>query len=378
MAFQTAYKLVRVTCLYWAALWQFLRLARYEEVTLFGEDTWAKVQVYSLALIFRMWGRPHYRSATFQQDMLDNLRNVAIPGSGIPLSVFCHSYYVCMWFVVFANPFVCFLGAVNKCRRDYAAAAAAAAPRWLSFAENLADHYEKHLLHPDDWFSFWRLNCRLTSAQSLLTQTPGFAYENKWKFLLDGRRKGVPVSPFLEVEDMVCKHMNVEGGMGIHFFKNALHGGDWIIQEKYGNAAWLNALLPAAAPLSTMRVITASTFALAKDAAAADSGAEAIPSAALGKRASAYVTSSTAVLRLGRANAATDHSSVLFDVDMSSGRIGKGLDNSHWYRLGLHHVPTCPWLPLEETHTKHPDPPYTPVLGQFVPGMKEALDICVQ
>jgi hypothetical protein len=31
---------------------------------------------------------------------------------------------------------------------------------------------------------------------------------------------------------LVCKNKNIEGGMGIHFFKNAAFGGDWILQEK--------------------------------------------------------------------------------------------------------------------------------------------------
>jgi hypothetical protein len=50
--------------------------------------------------------------------------------------------------------------------------------------------------------------------------------------------------------------------MGIHFFKNAAKGGDWILQEKINNAKWVNDLLPANPPLSTMRVITCSTWSL--------------------------------------------------------------------------------------------------------------------
>ena len=34
-------------------------------------------------------------------------------------------------------------------------------------------YYEDHLLHPDDWFSLWRMNCRLVSYHSLVTQAPG-------------------------------------------------------------------------------------------------------------------------------------------------------------------------------------------------------------
>ena len=34
----------------------------------------------------------------------------------------------------------------------------------------------------------------------------------------------------------MCKNKNIEGGMGIHFFKNAAFGGDWILQEKMVNS----------------------------------------------------------------------------------------------------------------------------------------------
>lgn len=50
--------------------------------------------------------------------------------------------------------------------------------------------------------------------------------------------------------------------MGIKFFDNASHGGEWIIQEAYTNSKELAKLLPKSAPLSTFRVITASTLGL--------------------------------------------------------------------------------------------------------------------
>ena len=46
--------------------------------------------------------------------------------------------------------------------------------------------------------------------------------------------------------------------MGIHFFRNAMDGGDWIIQEQLENSTFLATLLPENAPTSTFRVITAS------------------------------------------------------------------------------------------------------------------------
>jgi hypothetical protein len=55
-----------------------------------------------------------------------------------------------------------------------------------------------------------------------------------------------------------CPVSNV-GGMGIHVFKNFAHGGEWVIQPALSNSAELSRFLPPGAPLSTLRVVTAST-----------------------------------------------------------------------------------------------------------------------
>lgn len=167
--------------------------------------------------------------------------------------------------------------------------------------------------------------------------------------------------------------------MGIQFYKNALHGGEWILQERMKNADWISELLPPNAPLSTMRVITASEWALSRNAPATSIFKDAaVPCSDLGEAASKYIYPCTAVLRLGRAGASTDHSSVLFDIDMGTGEIRKGLSNAHWYRLGLQNITSCPWLPSVQTHTRHPDAPYPEVLGRKVPDIHMAIDICVQ
>eukprot|EP01041_Mallomonas_annulata_P011699 gene11699-24508_t len=242
---------------YYHALFEFIVLKRkYKDSTIFDNDLRAKVQVFSLSLIFTMWSVPHYRSKTFQHDLINNLQNVAIPGTGIPLSYFCYSYWTCLFLILVINPFVCFLGAVNKAfqldnKDDY-----------VTMLSKISQNYIDHLLHPSDWFSYWQLNCRLTSYASLITKHIEFQQENKWTFLTDGKRLKVPVTPFLDIETIVCKNINIEGGLGIHFFKNAAHGGDYIIQSKLKNAEWLKKLLPPTAPLSTMRIITTSTWQL--------------------------------------------------------------------------------------------------------------------
>ena len=187
---------------------------KYNEVKLFTGDDWARVQLYSLGLIFRLWNLPHYRTKSLQQDMIDNLRNVAIPGTGIPLSIFCQHWILCLLFVTIVNPIICICGAINKVRLDINR------PANVEYtAGKILAHYSKHLLHPDDWFSFWRLNCQVVSYHSHVRQSPDYKQEDKWTFLKDGRSAGVPVSPFMDIASIVCKNKNVEGGMGIHFYE---------------------------------------------------------------------------------------------------------------------------------------------------------------
>lgn len=134
------------TSLYWTVFYSFMGGTSYSNETSFGNDVWAKVNVFSLALIFKLWSKEHYRSPNFQTDMINNLQNVAIPGTGIPLSYFCYNWHVCLFFVVILNPIICFFGGINKARHE--------ASSIESFLVNALENYVKFLLHPDDWFSF--------------------------------------------------------------------------------------------------------------------------------------------------------------------------------------------------------------------------------
>eukprot|EP01033_Poteriospumella_lacustris_P000995 gene995-718_t len=254
-------QIIGVLLQYWICLAQFVFAKKaYSECVLFPQDKHARVQIFSLALIFRLWAEPHYRSASFQQDVLDNLKNVAVPGTGVALSWFCHSKLTAMFFVFLLNPLICFLGAINQAQHSRTTDS-------IHELIHLIDvHFTRNLLHPDDWFSLWRMNCRLVSYHSLVTGSTDYKMEDKWTFLVAGKALNVPVSPYDDTtEALVCKNKLIEGGMGIHFYRNAAFGGDWILQERLQNAAWLNALLPANAPLSTMRVITTSSFTLSED-----------------------------------------------------------------------------------------------------------------
>jgi hypothetical protein len=77
-----------VTFFYFYTLYQYIFQGKsYSQCTTFPKDTWARVQLFSLSLIFKLWSKPHYRSATFKQDMIDNLSNVAIPGVILLLNI---------------------------------------------------------------------------------------------------------------------------------------------------------------------------------------------------------------------------------------------------------------------------------------------------
>jgi hypothetical protein len=307
----------------------------------------ARIRLYTLASEFYMYAKPHYRKASYGEDLVDNLRNVAIPGTGLPLSWFASSRIVAFGFCMTAIPAVSFVASLHQ---------------WLKtgFKSSILAEYKTRLLAPDDWFSYWRLNSNVAAMHALLNEVPpGYEMENKWTFLREGRARGVPISPYLDTPAIVVKHKNEEGGMGIYFYKNATDGGDWILQERILNSKWVSSLLPPNPPLSTFRVITQSRASLHLERPATFED----------------ITALSCVFRAGRKGAATDHDSILFDVDVKTGMINGGTTNAHWYRLGLHEIlpGRCPWRSTHG-HTHHPDG-QIPVSGNTVPDIRGMLDL---
>jgi len=326
--------IAKTLILFWRSVGFFLRGGSYKEAPAWFQElpSHAKVHLYSLSLIFEIWGQPHYRNGTFQEDMVKNLRNVAVPRTGIPLSYFCHSKLMALAFVLLAYPIIALIAALHVVR-------VAISKNGDSYEVALAsgvEAFKEQLLTPRDWFSLWRLNCRLASYHSGKTNAEGYKMEDKWTFLVDAEKEEVPISPCMKVGEIVVKDRNEEGGMGIHFFKNANRAdGHWIIQEKLDNDDFVASMLPENAPLSTFRVITASR------------------GGGLQHSADNMVAALSCVFRAGRANAKTDHSSIIFDIDTRTGVIGKGTTNSHWYQLGAKGLFTQ-WT-SEKTMTHHPD-----------------------
>mmetsp|Transcript_12491 Transcript_12491/g.26780 ORF Transcript_12491/g.26780 Transcript_12491/m.26780 type:complete len:403 (+) Transcript_12491:267-1475(+) len=315
---------VEETKMFYRCVRYFLQGGKYSACPFFKEQLETRVQLFSLCLVFDLWNKDHYRNGTFQDDMKKNLRNVAIPGTGIPLSLFALHKSLALFFLFVLYPLCALAAAINLGRRDMSV---------------VCKEYRLQLLKPTDWFAFWRLNCALASYHASTTNEEDYKLEDKLTFLQVAQEKGIAVSPFMDIPAIICKHRNEEGGLGYMCYSNAVSGGDWIIQEILENDKTISPLLPKKAPLSTFRVITISTHGENK------------------------VIPLSCVWRAGRSGAITDHSAILFDVDVQKGVFKKGVTNQHWYQLGLTKIFKTNWT-TEHNFTKHPD------TGKMITGEK--------
>jgi|ERR1712086_83234 len=331
----------------------FLLGGSFQGCPFLKESPQAQAQLYSLCTVLWMWDRPHYRTGSYRDDMLTNLRNVAVPGTGIPLSLVAWSKAIGVLFLIIVYPIIAVVAGLRK--------------GGLS-VQNATQCYSEQLLCPQDWFSFWRLNCVVASYHAVVNQPKGFDMEDKWTFLVEAKKADIPVSPWLEDHTLVIKDKNEEGGMGIHFYKNAIHGGDWIIQKRLSNDDFVQSLLPEQCPLSTIRVITSSRGGLRQGMSGKSAPLPGSPQLE-------DVTALSCVFRAGREHALTDHSSILFDVDLETGTILKGTTNMHWYQLGLDKLATTPWICLDHTITEHPDTGVR-VTGAVIPNIEGVRKLC--
>jgi len=311
---EAAAAMLETTREFWGAALYFLRGGSFTSCEYFEASMRARVHVFGMCLHILLWSESHYRHGTFKDDLQKNLRNVAVPKTGVPLSVFAVARPFAIVFLFVLYPLACLAAALHAAGRN---------------ASRVQEEYKKQLLTPTDWFSFWRLNCALASLHSLKTKEEAYELEDKLKFLLTAEEKKIAVSPIMDTPAIICKHRNEEGGLGYQFYSNALNGGDWIIQEVLKNEEPIKSLLPDNSPLSTFRVITIST--LEKN--------EIIPL--------------SCVWRAGLAGAQTDHSAILFDVDVENNVFKRGTTNSHWYRLGWRAF-GAGWT-SEHNISEHPD-----------------------
>ena len=66
----------------------------------------ARMHLYTLASAFYLYHKPHYRKPSYKEDIVDNFANVAIPGTGLPLSLFVWNKPLAFGLVCTASPIV--------------------------------------------------------------------------------------------------------------------------------------------------------------------------------------------------------------------------------------------------------------------------------
>jgi hypothetical protein len=365
------WKLVFHACLlYYRALWLiFVTKGSYEDMRkLFGASKakermsaeeehrlFAAIWLHQIGLNFELWSKPHYRADSLQVDLIANFSNIAFPGTGISMGWVCRSKMLAMLYLFVCHPIVIFFASIFITRS----------------AIHCNDRvfggvFCEELLCPKHWFALWRINSTLVAKHhNAHEDTPvvqkEYNYENKWDFLelalketKSTQKQSFKVTPIIShVQEMVCKHKNIEGGMGIHMFKNAVHGGDWILQERLYNCDELQALLPADAPLSTFRVLTMID-----------------PTAESSQKA---YKAMTFVFRAGRAGKDTDHSSVLYAVDPDTLKILDGKMFSNWYQVGKAGFSN---LLSKQQLQLHPDTQQE-LCGKKLTCAKDAVKMCV-
>jgi hypothetical protein len=360
--------------LYYRALWlMFIGKGSYDDMrNLCGAPREAKlvetmskdqesrlskaVWLHTLALNFELWSKPHYRADSLRDDLAANFSNIAFPGTGFCMEWVCFCKSFGILYFIFWHPWIIL---------------AATCAIWRSPVHKrdrtLGEVFEEELLAPKHWFALWRINSTLVAKHHFESKPDvqaEYRYENKWDFLQVALKQSesstsedqvkFKVTPIIaNVKEIVCKHKTIEGGMGIHMFKNAMQGGDWIIQERLYNCHELEELLPPSAPLSTFRVLTM-----------VDPTAESYETAH---------KAMTFVFRAGRAGKDTDHSSILYAVDPNTLTIQDGKMFSNWYQVGR---PGFSNLLSKQKIAVHPDT-HKNLVGKVLSCAHDAVDICI-
>lgn len=168
------------------------------------------VHIYSLVLMVRLFSLPHYRAKSYGADLRANLRNIVPPFTALPLSIFCFNKYFCLFFLIFIYPFWVLIGSIYLSIYDPS-------------AKTIDQHFYEQLLKPNYWFATWRINCTIVAYHSYKKWSETkeeYAMEDKGHFLLEGKKRNVPVTPVLDIPRIMVKHKSIEGGMGINVYDN--------------------------------------------------------------------------------------------------------------------------------------------------------------
>jgi len=169
------WQILRTTAIYWTALcyWTATGSSIASDPPFLELSLPQRVHLYSWATMGRLWWQPHYRAPNLQQDMYANFKNLAIPGTGFPMSVFVCHWAVAAMFMACGLPLACLGAAMVQAWRQ-------------GSVEGIAQEYSRQLLSPQHWFATWRLNSMVIAMHSSVTKSQSYAMESKVRSPMSG------------------------------------------------------------------------------------------------------------------------------------------------------------------------------------------------
>ncbi len=191
---------------YYSALFMYsLPHAKLQSCALHKRNPHSAIWVFSLAQTGRMFDRRHYRAPSFGHDIRANLKNVAVPGTGVPLHLFFIGIVPFLLFLTVVYPVAVLLASAILCN--------------LLEGKTMSSLVDEHLLRPRHWFALWRLNCFLVAWHAMACEADDvvasqYRLEGKGDFLMAAEAAGdIPISPFRrDLGTLFAKHVHIEGG----------------------------------------------------------------------------------------------------------------------------------------------------------------------
>lgn len=308
-------KCIPVLYSYWSCLLYFTKGGNYVACNSFRNNKHTKSYIYSLSLLIRLWNTQHFRGTTFNEDMKQQLRSTAIPGTGIPLSILFYSKTFLYIFIFIIIPIL--QGIIT----------------FFTSLSNLSKFHKtftNQLLYPSDWCSIWIINSTLSVYHYNVVNVPGYNLESKWIFLKCASHSGFSVSPWKRIRGISVNKLNGYSSLyqSQEQFKSANSGGNWIIQDKMQNHDCLKKLLPADYPITSFRIVTSWNWIQIEPEEIED------------EDDIKHIEPITCVWKV--ASQKQKHP-LLFPIDMQSGEIQKGTSNYHWHQIGLRKIFSKPF-----------------------------------
>ena len=193
---------------YYRSILFFARGGKFNECPCFKNDHHAKVHTYSLGSVLSSWGKS---TSALRKEFGGHLY---LPWVPVPVSFWLSYKWLFYVFVMAVYPLYCLLVACNENR--------------LKNLTGIPSHFQQNLLNPSHWMALWWTNY-ICCNDMVPKDCKSLALLKQNTLLAAAEESNLPTIKCIE-GDVVVKNANVEGGMGIHFFKSEKYGGNCVIQ----------------------------------------------------------------------------------------------------------------------------------------------------